>query len=78
MNLLNAKKHNVYIIKEVSTSDESLRTRFFHLGFSPGNALTLKRKAPLFGDPLLFEVGDSQIALTKNEAKLIEVEKLEA
>ena len=78
MNLLNAKKHSVYIIKEVSTSDGGLKTRFFHLGFTPGNSLTLKRKAPLFGDPLLYEVGDSQIALTKNEAKLIEVEKLEA
>jgi Fe2+ transport system protein FeoA len=78
MNLLNAKKNHLYTITQILQCDESLRSRFFQLGFIPGSELLLKRKAPIFGDPLLFEIGDSQIALTKSEALLVEVEEAKA
>jgi Fe2+ transport system protein FeoA len=76
MNLIDAKRNQLYTITKLLDCDKSIQSRFFQLGFMPGNELILKRKAPLFGDPLLFEIGDSQIALTKLEAALIEVDKV--
>ena len=43
---------------------------------NPGARIMLKRKAPLFFDPLLVQVELSQFALSKNEAKAIEVGEL--
>jgi Fe2+ transport system protein FeoA len=74
MTLLNAEKNQPYTITQILPCDELLRSRFFQLGFIPGSELILRRKAPVFGDPLLFEIGDSQIAITKSEAILVEIE----
>lgn len=76
MTLAKSKKNQTYKIVTIEAPDESTKNRFFQLGFNPGNTLTLKRKAPLFGDPLLFEIEDSQIALTKLEASYIKVEEV--
>lgn len=75
MTLEKSKKNQVYKIINIEAPDEAMKSRFFQLGFNPGSTLLLKRKAPFFGDPLLFEVGDSQIALTKLEASYIKVEE---
>ncbi len=73
MNLSQTRKHIKYIIKSINAPDEVIQTRFFQLGFNEGSLIYLKRKAPIFGDPMLFEIGESQVALTKAEACFIEV-----
>jgi Fe2+ transport system protein FeoA len=78
MTLLNATKNQLYLISSISECDEAIKSRFFQLGFIPGREILLKRKAPFFGDPLLVEIDDSQIALTKSEANLIQIQNLEA
>ncbi len=75
MNLSEIKKNVPYTVERVESDNEVITSRFYKLGFYAGACITLLRKAPLFGDPLLFEVGESQIALTKVEAKLIQVIK---
>ena len=61
-------------MKNLSASDETLMRRYFQLGLYPGTKVVLIRKAPLFKDPLIFEVGDSmQVVMTKSEAAYIEV-----
>lgn len=77
MKLLDAKKNKKYKIIKIEVSDESTLCRFSQLGFIPGENIFLKRKAPLFGDPLLFAVGESQVALTKSEALLVEIEEFQ-
>lgn len=74
MNLNQTRKHIRYVIKSINAPDETIQTRFFQLGFNEGSSIYLKRKAPLFGDPLLFEIGESQVALTKMEASFIDVD----
>jgi Fe2+ transport system protein FeoA len=78
MTLLNATKNQTYLISSISECDEAIKSRFFQLGFIPGRQILLRRKAPLFGDPLLIEIDDSQVALTKTEANLIQIQQLEA
>jgi len=73
MNLSQTRKHIKYIITAINSPDETIQTRFFQLGFNEGSFIWLKRKAPIFGDPMLFEIGESQVALTKLEAGFIEV-----
>ena len=70
--LSQAKKRVKYIIQHVDGDSESL-SRLNKLGFYPGQTVTLKRKAPLFGNPMLFQIEHGQYALTKNEAALVEV-----
>lgn len=63
-----------YIVKAINPSSDLLRTKFHHFEIIEGATIELVKKAPLFGDPLLFQVHNSQIAMTKNEASQIEVE----
>lgn len=53
-----------------------LESRMMHLGFIDGASVEVKRKAPLFQEPLLVEVRGRLIALTSEEAELIAVEVL--
>ena len=76
MNLAQSKKNIVYKVEDIKSDSELIKSRLFQLGFTLGNTLILKRKAPIFGDPLLFEIGVSQIALTKEEASLIQVSEI--
>lgn len=73
MDLSETKKLIKYIIVKINAPDETMQSRFMQLGFSEKKSIYLKRKAPFFGDPLLFEIGDSQVALTKSEARYIQV-----
>lgn len=72
MKLSKAVKGKQYIVSKILTDNEDLISRFYKIGIIPGAELELRQKAPLFGDPLLFQVGNSQIALTKSEASLLE------
>jgi len=76
VSLSSLEKNKWYIIKNVDSKDEELKYRFFKMGIYPGARIMLKRKAPLFFDPLLVQVELSQFALSKNEAKAIEVGEL--
>lgn len=51
-----------------------IESRLMHLGFVDGATIMVKRKAPLFQEPLLVEVRGRLIALTSDEAGLIKVE----
>ena len=72
MNLSQAKKKRTYRIKAVSDENESFRIRAAQLGLVIGQDVTLKHYAPLFKDPMLFQVDQSLIALTREEARMIE------
>lgn len=50
---------------------ETMR-RLFDLGFAPGAAVELVRRAPL-GDPSIFRVADTEIALRRRQAEAIRV-----
>lgn len=56
------------------TSDDQISKRLFDLGFAPGELAALIRKAPM-RDPLVFDIGGSQIVLRKREASRILVEQ---
>lgn len=56
------------------TSDDQISKRLFDLGFTPGELAALVRKAPM-RDPLVFDIGGSQIVLRKREASRILVEQ---
>jgi Fe2+ transport system protein FeoA len=75
MNLAQSVKHKTYNVTKILNSDEEIMKRYFQLGVFPGAQIVLKRKAPLFLDPLIFQVDESQIVLTKFEASLVEVEE---
>lgn len=74
MNLDRAQKLKKYKILKIDDCD--FKSRLTQLGFHENAHISLKRKAPLFGDPLLFELEDAQIALTKSEARVIQVEEV--
>jgi len=73
MTLETAIKQTPYKVQRILSLEEEITTRFYKLGIFPGVKIVLKRKAPLFSDPLLFEVEGAQIALTKKEASYLEV-----
>ncbi|MFT6630548.1 MAG: Fe2+ transport system protein FeoA [Bacteriovoracaceae bacterium] len=76
MTLNEAVKNKWYTINSISEESEELQSRFIKLGFIPGAKVLLKRAAPIFQDPLLFQLEDSQIALTRAEAKVIEIKEI--
>jgi Fe2+ transport system protein FeoA len=47
-----------------------------HLGFFYGETIRIVKKAPLFNEPFLVEVRGRMVALSKNEALLVQVEVL--
>ena len=74
MNLTEAIINQNYTVKNLVTTDAALMRRYFQLGIYPGVKIVLLRKAPLFKDPLIFEIGESMhVVMTKAEAAFIEV-----
>ncbi len=65
-------------VRSLSEQDNNelsdIESRLMHLGFIDGAVIVVKRKAPLFQEPLLVEVRGRLIALTKDEAELVKVE----
>lgn len=72
MDLSKSEKNKKYIIKNIG-GDSDYLSKFAKLGFHPGQEVTLRRKAPLFGSPMLFQIEFGQYALTKKEAAMVEV-----
>lgn len=56
--------------------DASAARRLFDLGLVPGIEVTMVRRAPL-RDPVIFRVGDYEIALRRAQARGIHVEHLQ-
>ncbi|HLT22349.1 MAG TPA: FeoA family protein [Bacteriovoracaceae bacterium] len=66
------------LVRELTTSLESighLESRLMHLGFITNEPILLIQKAPYFQVPILVEVKGRRIALSLEEARLIEVEE---
>ena len=77
MNLNQAKSQVWYAVEEIATSsDNELKSRFSNFGVLPGSKILIKRKAPIFKDPLLIQTEDSQIAITKFEAAHVQIKEL--
>jgi ferrous iron transport protein A len=57
---------------EAVLAEAAFATRLADLGFCPGTAVRVVRRAPL-GDPVLYELRGYQIALRSREASLIRV-----
>jgi Fe2+ transport system protein FeoA len=51
-----------------------LESRLMHLGFFAGEIIRIMKRAPLFQEPFLVEVRGRMVALSREEAKLVEVE----
>jgi Fe2+ transport system protein FeoA len=51
-----------------------IESRLMHLGFIDGQIVRITRKAFLLGGPLLVEVRGRHVALTFDEAQLVQVE----
>jgi Fe2+ transport system protein FeoA len=66
--------NQIYVITSVDDVDDVFNSRVSQLGLIVGAEIELKNKAPIFRDPLLFNVGESQVALTKEEAAHFNVE----
>ena len=73
MSLLQAIKNRELVVKDIFCCDAS-RQRLMDLGVFKGARLKLLSVAPL-GDPMVFEVNDSKIAIRKSDAKNIIVEQ---
>lgn len=74
--LSEAKKLKKYLIQSVQGGSE-YESKFNKLGFHPGQVVELRRKAPLFGNPMLFQIDHGQYALTKREASFVEVVEMD-
>lgn len=51
-----------------------IESRLMHLGFMDGESIKISKKAPFSRGPLLVEVRGRSVALTLDEASLINVE----
>lgn len=76
MTLNEATKKKWYTIGSFNKISDELQSRFIKLGFIPGAQVMLLRKAPIFRDPLLIQLEDAQVALTKSEASIIKIKEI--
>ncbi len=76
MKLAHAEKGKWYSVQDFACEDQDLKARFYKLGIFPGAKIMLKRKAPIFRDPLLFQVDEAQVVMGHTEAESILVSEL--
>ena len=67
--LTDMKKGDREVIKGIAGS-ELLNLRLSEIGFVPGSQVTMMYSTP-FGDPIIYQVRGSQIALRNEEAKCV-------
>lgn len=77
MELSKAQPGSWYTIREVGPENQDLESRLLAHGFVPGEKIMVKRYAPIFKDPILVQLGHSQLALTKSEANSIRLLQLD-
>lgn len=75
LNLAEIEKNVSYIVKDINCEDGDLRLRLFAQLIYPGQKIRLIRSAPIFKDPMIFEVDSSQLVISKDQAALITVEQ---
>lgn len=73
MNLADLKKNQCAKVLTINNQDDDFYYRASRLGIHQGEWIRLILKAPFFGDPLLFQIDNASVALTKAEAQQIEV-----
>ena len=69
-----ANINQTYRISSLNIDDQEVLTRMAQFGLNQGAVVRLMRRAPLFNDPLLIEVGGGQIVISKDQAKAIGIE----
>lgn len=78
MKINEAPMHTSLKVLSFSDSDSrdlnDIESRLMHLGFTDGQTIVVKKKAPLFQEPILVEVRGRSVALSLSEAMLVEVE----
>jgi Fe2+ transport system protein FeoA len=78
MNISEAPIHSSLLVTSFHVEDSrdlsEIESRLMHLGFINGAKVTVKKKAPIFKEPILVEVRGRMIALTLSEAALVQVE----
>ena len=72
MKLSEAKVGDSVVIQRVVSTDHGLEARLEHVGFLPGTAVRVERRAPL-GDPTVYELRGFRLALRRESAELIDV-----
>lgn len=72
MNLSNAAVGTSVVIQDLVATEDGLERRLEDLGFLPGTVVRVERRAPL-GDPTVYELRGSRLALRKESARLINV-----
>jgi len=75
MNLTQLKNYETAIVRSIE-SDQQTRQRIMDMGLVPGKKFKILRVAPL-GDPIEIDAGEFLIALRKEEAEKIIVEKID-
>lgn len=73
LRLCDLKPAESAVIVKVPTQ---LDSRFFEMGLIPGSKVTLLVESPFFLDPIAIEVRGGWIALRRNEAAEILIERL--
>lgn len=71
MKLTELKKGDRGVITSVNINSSNLK-RFIDFGLTSGQTIRFIKKSP-FGDPLLYLVGNTRIAIRKQDALFIEV-----
>ncbi len=61
------------VVREVDAGPAGEGRRLRDLGFVPGSRVTVERRAPL-GDPTVYEVRSTRLALRREAARLIRVD----
>ncbi|MFO1129384.1 MAG: FeoA family protein [Rhodospirillales bacterium] len=59
----------------LSRGDRGYRERLLAMGLTPGTEFTIRRLAPL-GDPIELWVRGTSVSLRRNEAELLQVERI--
>lgn len=81
MNINQAPLNMPLVVRSFRSTDDrdfsEIESRLMHLGFLDGQLVKVAKKAPLFQEPLLVEVRGRMIALSKEEASLVNVEVAE-
>lgn len=71
---LNSRLRVVSFPDENTAELSDLESRLIHLGFHFGEVVRVMKRAPLFQEPLLVEVRGRMVAMSKEEASMVQVE----
>lgn len=61
------------VIRSVDSGSDGQGRRLVEIGFVPGTVVRVERRAPL-GDPTVFELRSTRLALRREGAELVEVD----